>query len=516
MHNQKHAKDEQSHKRSKMSSRYILKTLGCKANLYDSQIIEAELQKKGWLPQSKLQSDQVQLCIVNSCTVTNEADKQSRKLAQRLAKENPQAIVVVTGCGAEIDPEGIARTPGVHFVSGNQDKNKLIQNLLNATGVKQIGNKNQDDQFNFKSSFLTSDIQKTKILGSVKEYKEINSKHPMDREWTNSEEAFSTVHFKPNTPSNRTRAFLKIQEGCNSFCTYCIIPYGRGPSRSLKPKSILQQTKNLIEAGVQEIIITGTNIGDYGTDWNSSPMLGDLLEMILQNTSIKRLRVSSLDPTEITPQICLLMQKYKAFCPHFHVSVQSPSSRILKLMKRKYRFEDVKFCLEKISNLKGPNESVYIGMDIITGFPGETDEEFEWSYETLKHLPWTRLHVFPYSERDRTPATRLPHSVPQFTRVQRARMLNQLSLGRLQTFYRLILDQTLKSESYLPSVLTEKAGNNSWIAGYTPNYLRVLISREELLEPNQLLSVVPYDIIVDSNANEVALLAKPLPHLAIL
>lgn len=492
-----------------MSSRYILKTLGCKANFYDSQLLEAELEKRGWLPHTQSQ-DQVQLCIVNTCTVTNEADKQSRKLAQRLAKENPQAIIVVTGCGAEVDPEGIAATPGIHFVSGNQDKNKLIQNLLASIHLKKIND--QDGKLRERSQDINLDILQAKILGSTTQYKEINSKHSPNRQWTNTQETISATQFQPNTPNKRTRAFLKIQEGCNSFCTYCIIPYGRGPSRSLKPKVILQQTKELIEMGVQEIIITGTNIGDYGTDWNSSPMLGDLLEMILETTSLKRLRISSLDPIEITPQICSLMQKYKAFCPHFHVSLQSPSSRILKLMKRKYRFEDVKLCLEKISNLRGPNESVYVGMDIITGFPGETNEEFEWSYETLKQLPWTRLHVFPYSERDRTPATRLPQSVPKYTRVERARRLNQLSLERLKRLYQLTLNQTIQSKSYIPSVLTEKVGNKLWIAGYTPNYLRVLIPREELIEANQLLSVIPYEIMVDSNSNEVALLAKPLLH----
>jgi threonylcarbamoyladenosine tRNA methylthiotransferase MtaB len=232
--------------------------------------------------------------------------------------------------------------------------------------------------------------------------------------------------------------------------------------------------------------------------------------MILEETSLERLRVSSLDPTEITPQIISLMERNPRFCPHFHVSLQSPHSRILKLMKRKYGFEEVKACLDRIAQISGPAGGVFVGMDVITGFPGETEEEFEWGVQTLSALYWSRLHVFPYSERTGTPATRLPGSVPQHIRVQRSRRLNQLSLERMTSYYRNILNPASSETLVLDSVLLERKGEGSWVAGYTPNYLRVLIPAESAVERNQMISVQPLDIMVDSKAQDVAFVARAL------
>lgn len=476
-------------------ARYILKTLGCKANLYDSQILEEELQKKGWGPlEGSGDSGEVNLCIVNSCTVTDEADKQTRKMLARLAKENPTAKIVVTGCGAEVNPEGFLKASGVHYVVGNQDKHQLV-------------------------NLVTSDIPSTrspenpptpptpKILGSVQNYLGILSKHPMDREWPAASDSFQTPPTHLQGYSDKTRAFLKIQEGCDSFCTYCIIPYGRGPSRSLRPREVLEQVRELVSEGIREIVITGTNIGDYGMDWGQ-PALGDLLEMILAETTLERLRVSSLDPTEITPQIIHLMEQNPRFCPHFHVSLQSPHSRILRLMKRKYSFDEVKACLERIAEIPAPLGGVFVGMDIITGFPGETEEEFEWGVEALTKLPWSRLHVFPYSERSGTPATRLPNSVPQSVRVKRARRLTQLSMERLTQNYRKVLEEAQRSQLLLDSILMEKKGEGNWVAGYTPNYLRILLPSMDLaVERNHLVSVNPKELMIDSRGSDVALVS---------
>jgi threonylcarbamoyladenosine tRNA methylthiotransferase MtaB len=280
----------------------------------------------------------------------------------------------------------------------------------------------------------------------------------------------------------------------------------------LRPREILEQVKELISQGVREIVITGTNIGDYGLDWSEKPALGDLLEMILEETSLERLRVSSLDPTEITQQILSLMETNPRFCPHFHVSLQSAHSRILRLMKRKYSFDDVKSCLTRIAQIRAPLGGVFVGMDVITGFPGETEEEFEWTYQALKELPWTRLHVFPYSERAGTPATRLPDSVPQQIRVQRTRKLNQLSMERLADHYRLVLEKCRSEKILLDTVLLEKRGEETWTAGYTSNYLRVLISNQHEFQKNQLISVEPMELMVDSKAQDVALISKPILH----
>lgn len=487
---------------------YVVKTLGCKANLYDSQILESELQKRGWKPALQSRGDgggsapDVGLCIINSCSVTDEADRQTRKLAHRLSKENPTAQVIVTGCGAEIDPEALAQSPGVHFVVGNQNKDQMIQLVL-----QQVEGKRNHDEH---SPGLTSDILNPKLLGTVKTYKELQSKHPLDREWPALVDSFLTPPVHLEGHSDKTRSFLKIQEGCNAFCTYCIIPYGRGPARSIRPREILKQVQELVAQGVREVVLTGTNIGDYGVDWNSAPALGDLIEMILSETSLERLRVSSLDPTEVTSQIFDLMRKNTRFCPHFHISLQSPSSKILRLMKRRYGYEEVKSCLESIATLPAPQGGVFVGMDVITGFPGESEEDFEWTYRALSELPWTRLHVFPYSERKGTPATKLPHSVPQAVRVQRTRRLNELSMKRLIAHYQGVLEECQRTQSPLELVLLEKPSPGwNWVPGYSPHYLRVLVDQKNLgASRNELVSVRPLEIMIDSKGNDVALVSE--------
>ncbi len=476
---------------------YVVKTLGCKANLYDSQLIEKGLQEQGWKP-SNSDSDpsgSVELCIVNSCTVTDEADRQTKKWAARLAKENPNAKILVTGCGAEVDPEGMAQSKGVSAVVGNQNKDRMVELVLDSVAS------------------LSSDILNHSVLGTTKTYKELLSKHPMDREWPAISDSFlpPPVHLEGH--SDKTRAFLKIQEGCDAFCTYCIIPYGRGPSRSLAITDAVVQVKHLVEQGIREIVLTGTNIGEYGSEWGKGLQLGELIRAILDQTSLERLRVSSLDPTEITSEILTLMRENSRFCPHFHVSLQSPSSKILRLMKRGYGFEDVKNCLEKIAELgkqlpdRNIRGGVFVGMDVITGFPGETDEEFQWTYDALATLPWTRLHVFPYSERKGTPATRLPDSVPQHVRVERTRKLNRLSMQRLQTHYKTILAEVSSQNGSLHGVLMEKATEARWQAGFTPNYLRILVPSASAVR-NELVSASPHEVMIDSNGNDVALISK--------
>ncbi len=482
-------------------SSYVVKTLGCKANLYDSQLIEKALQERGWKPTADEidagEGAEVQLCIVNSCTVTDEADRQTRKWADRLAKEHPQAKVLVTGCGAEVDPEGMAQAKSVDWVVGNQNKDRMIELILNSAGN------------------ISSDILNQSVLGTTKPYKELLSKHPMDREWPALIDSFQVPPVRLSGNSDKTRSFLKVQEGCDSFCTYCIIPYGRGPGRSLSIDESVSQVQTLVQQGVREVVLTGTNLGEYGSDWGAGPKLSDLIDSILKKTELARLRVSSLDPTEISPSILDLMRSESRFCPHFHVSLQSPSSKILRLMKRRYGFEQVQDCLQKIAALALSPDSaghqypggIFVGMDVITGFPGETDEEFQWTFDALSKLPWTRLHVFPYSERKGTPAVRLPGVVPKHKRVERTRILNRLSMDRLKTHYQNVLEFSRKAQLPLTSVLVEKAGESRWQAGFTPNYLRILLPQDPTSR-NELIAVEPCEIMVDSSSNDVALVAK--------
>jgi threonylcarbamoyladenosine tRNA methylthiotransferase MtaB len=492
-----------------MDSYYVLKTLGCKANFYDSQLIEAELQKKGWkpLPLNAESSDSSVLCVVNSCTVTDEADRQSRKMAAKLARDNPRARVVVTGCAAEVDPERLTASKGIHYVIGNRDKPKLVEMILDKIA----------------ETASQEPPARGEVLGAAQGYEEILSKHPMDREWPEGGVAFHVPPTHLDGHSGKTRAFLKIQEGCNSFCTYCIIPYGRGPARSLRPREVIEQVRKLVSEGIREIVITGTNIGDYGSDWAESPQHGELFKMILSETSLERLRVSSLDPTEITDSILELMASEPRFCPHFHVSLQSPHSRILRLMKRRYGYEQVESSLMKIASVSAPVGGVFVGMDVITGFPGESESEFEWGYEALTSLPWTRLHVFPYSEREGTPATRLPGSVRQDERLKRARKLNELSLNRMRSHHEKVLESLSATHGALSGIRLERAGRapegmsselqaqfagvERWQAGYTPNYLRVFVPEVENSR-NELVSVVPVGLVTDPQNGDVAFVGR--------
>ena len=439
--------------------KFTVKTLGCKANFADGQLIEVGLEGKGYVSTNDLA--EADFVIVNSCTVTDEADRQSQKLARDVLKKNPHAKVIYTGCGAEVDPDGALKIPGVSAVLGNQDKtvaSGLIENFLNENSDAPV------------------------LLGGVSGYDELLSRHPMDREWQLPDSSLDEVlKLNPESSTYRRRAFIKIQEGCDSFCTYCIIPYGRGPARSLPVATIVENIRSLVAHGIHEVILTGTNLGDYGMDWapmdDRRPMIDDLIEAILKETSLPRLRVSSLDPTEISDRMILLMETYDAFCPHFHVSLQNVSSKILKLMKRKYTYETVEACLEKLAGMK---RKPFIGADYITGFPGETDQDFVESIEKLKQLYWHRLHVFPYSERAGTPATRLPNAVERSKRKERAQVLQAMSIDRLAAFYSDTRSGFESAEGLLKGVLLEGKvkgpdGTRNWISGYTPHYQRVIL-----------------------------------------
>jgi len=490
--------------------RYLVRTLGCKANFHDSQILESELQERGWLPAQ--QGENPTLCIVNSCTVTDEADRQSRKLASRLRAKNPEATVVMTGCAAEIDPERLAASPGIRYVVGNSDKTRLVELVLKALEQPKV---------------TPSAGNTGEVLGQVRNYEQMLSRHPMDRDWPSSESQFAgQVLEQGNTL--RTRTFLKIQEGCNSFCTYCIIPYGRGPSRSQDPSQILQSICDLTAKGVREVVLTGTNLGDYGVEWDDSPpgvALEKLVRRILERTPIERLRLGSLDPVEITPGLIRLVRESESrLCPHFHVSLQSPNSKILRAMKRKYTAVEVERTLEQIAT---ELPEAFIGMDLITGFPTEGESEFRAGVQLLERLPWSRLHVFPYSERAGTPATRMSGAVPQALRVARARELNQLSLERQKLWTR---NQVLRTGGSLSQVLFERPAKwggaqsggveKRYWSGYTPNYLRVLASLEIQPETgvasplwNQLVQVRAGPLLEDPQSHEVAIQALEIQAL---
>jgi threonylcarbamoyladenosine tRNA methylthiotransferase MtaB len=359
--------------------KFQLHTYGCKVNTYDSGLLQSRLGRQGFT----LSASEPQVHILNTCAVTKEATREAVKTARRLKAKDPLALVVVTGCAAQVDTEEFTHVPGVDLVVANSHKGQL-EDLIRA----------------YYRGDLKERVHKSNIFKKE------------DLEAGGGEE------------QEHTRSFLKIQDGCNSFCTYCVIPFARGKSRSLKVRDIVHRVRELEAQGVREVVMTGVHIADYR---DGEQGLEDLVEAVLQSTTMPRLRLSSLEPGELSPRLLELYRNPK-MCRHFHMSIQSANSKVLKDMKRQYDAEAVESALHAIAE-KVPGS--FIGMDVIAGFPGESDEEFLDSLERLRRTPWTRLHVFPYSSRPGTFAARRTDHLSPAAIKQRARLLRELSDQRL-------------------------------------------------------------------------------------
>ena len=383
------------------SARYefLIHTFGCKVNTYDTGLLEKRFESAGHLVSRALSQWPVQSAttaralprvhVLNTCAVTAEASQEAAKLARRLKSREPLSTVVVTGCGAQVDGAIFDDLKGVDLVVANSHKGAL-ESIL--------------DQ-HFKG-----------ILGTKVFRSNIFRKEDL--------EAGGGIE------SGHTRAFLKIQDGCNSFCTYCVIPFARGKSRSIPVDQLVKRISELIARGTREVVLTGVHIGDY-EDQHAGRKLGlsELVAEVLDRTSIERLRLSSLEPIELTPALLSLYRDGR-LCPHFHMSIQSANTRVLKGMRRAYDASAVERALETIaSEVPG----AFVGMDVIAGFPGETDDEFLDTYQRLERLPWTRLHVFPYSERPGTKAATFSDVVPRAERALRAERLRGLSSDRFRS-----------------------------------------------------------------------------------
>jgi threonylcarbamoyladenosine tRNA methylthiotransferase MtaB len=352
-------------------------TFGCKVNTYDTGLLQQQLNGQTW-------SRPVH--ILNTCAVTAEATEEALRTARRIKRREPSAVVVATGCASQVDTEKLSAETSVDLVIANSHKHAfatLLQAHLNHESTERV----------FKSNiFKKSDLG----LGG----------------------GLETQH---------TRSFLKIQDGCNSFCTFCVIPFARGRSQSLDLEHLVERIHELVDSGYNEIVLTGVHIGDY--EDGQGHRLEDLVEAILVKTSLPRLRLSSLEPIEISPRLLSLFENPR-LCPHFHMSIQSACSKVLREMKRYYEASDVEQALLKIAKAL---PHAFVGMDVIVGFPGESDAEFNETVERLKSLPWTRLHVFPYSQRPGTFAARRSDLVESAALNARASEMRQLSAQRMLT-----------------------------------------------------------------------------------
>ena len=424
-------------------------TLGCKLNFSETSTFGKTLADMGVITAAK--GEQADICLINTCSVTEVADHKCRQAIHRMVRQNPGAFVVVTGCYAQLEGETVSQIPGVDLVLGSNEKANLIQYLSDAWSQPREGHLHQHH------TVKTKDIKT----------------------------------FQPScSRGNRTRYFLKVQDGCNYFCTYCTIPFARGLSRNPTIASLVEQAQQAAAEGGKEIVLTGVNIGDFGRTTHEQFI--DLVKAVDQVEGIERFRISSLEPDLMSDELIDYCAHSRAFMPHFHVPLQSGSDEVLKLMHRRY---DTQLFAHKIHLIKEKMPHAFIGVDVMVGCRGELPECFEACYEFLKGLPVTQLHVFPYSERPGTAALRIPYVVDDKEKKRRAHQLLVLSDEKTQAFYAEQIGQEA-------DVLFEKAARGKAMHGFTENYVRVELPASQAREEydNQIIRVKLGDFNHDKTA----------------
>ena len=433
-------------------------TLGCKLNFSETSTFGQMLQEMGVKTADK--AEKADLCLINTCSVTEVADSKCRQAIRKMVKENPDSFVIVTGCYAQLEAETVAKIEGVDLVLGSNEKANLIDYLSNA---------------------WSNQLRKGDITAE---------KHSHCGEF----HAVKTKDIKTFQHScskgNRTRYFLKVQDGCNYYCTYCTIPFARGNSRNPSIESLVAQAKKAAAEGGKEIVITGVNIGDFGQ--TTGEKFIDLVKALDAIEEIKRYRISSLEPDLIDQELIEYCAKSRAFMPHFHIPLQSGSDSVLKLMHRHY---DTKLFIDKIQLIKKLMPEAFLGIDVMVGTRGETPEYFEETYRLLDSLPVTQLHVFPYSERPGTAALKIPYVVDAKDKKIRSQRLLDMSEEKTQAFYASHIGK-------VKEVLFEKAPRGKAMHGFTDNYIRVelpvALSKEEY--DNEIMMVRLKDFNHDKSA----------------
>lgn len=440
-------------------------TLGCKLNFSETSTFGKMLADLG--VHVAEEGEVADICLVNTCSVTEVADHKCRQAIHRLVRNNPGAFVVVTGCYAQLESESVSKIDGVDLVLGSDEKANLIQFLSDAwTAKESAAERNEDGKAESLHEFHSV---KTKMIKS----------------------------FAPScSRGNRTRYFLKVQDGCDYYCTYCTIPYARGNSRNPTIASLVAQAEEAAREGGKEIVLTGVNIGDFGKTTGESFL--DLCKALDKVEGIERYRISSMEPDLLSDELIEFCSQSRAFMPHFHVPLQSGSDEVLKLMHRRY---DKALFAHKIELIKQKMPDAFIGVDVMVGCRGETPECFEECYEFLDGVDVTQLHVFPYSERPGTAALRIPYVVDDAEKKVRSKRLLDLSEQKRIDFYARYIGTEQE-------VLFEKATRGKAMHGFTANYIRVELPAKLAKEEydNQILRVRLGEFNRDKSALQVELL----------
>ncbi|MDP4169577.1 MAG: tRNA (N(6)-L-threonylcarbamoyladenosine(37)-C(2))-methylthiotransferase MtaB [Bacillota bacterium] len=405
-------------------------TLGCKVNHYETEAIWQLFKQEGYdRVEFESTSD---VYIINTCTVTNTGDKKSRQVIRRAIRKNPDGVICVTGCYAQTSPAEIMAIPGVDIVVGTQDRVKMLEYI---------------DQYKKERQPINGvrNIMKNRV------YEELDVP------------AFT----------DRTRASLKIQEGCNNFCTFCIIPWARGLMRSRDPKEVIRQAQQLVDAGYKEIVLTGIHTGGYGEDMKDYNLAMLLKELEAEVKGLKRLRISSIEASQITDEVIEVMNQSNVIVRHLHIPLQSGSNSVLKRMRRKYTME---FFGERLDRLKEALPGLAVTSDVIVGFPGETEEEFMETYNFIQHHQFSELHVFPYSKRTGTPAARMEDQVDEEVKNDRVHRLIALSDQLAKEYASQFENEVLE---IIPEEEFKDETKSGLYVGYTDNYLKVVFPASE-------------------------------------
>ena len=455
-------------------------TLGCKLNFSETSTFGKLLQEMGVRTAEK--GEQADICLINTCSVTEVADHKCRQAIHRMVRQHPGAFVVVTGCYAQLEAEKVARIEGVDLVLGSDEKANLLQFLSEAWG-----NLWKVERGKWKENTPAADTTSDGFLPPPSTF----NLPPIYKKKTKDIKSFAPSCSR----GNRTRYFLKVQDGCDYFCTYCTIPYARGFSRNPTIASLVAQAEEAAREGGKEIVLTGVNIGDFGK--TTGERFIDLVKALDQVEGISRYRISSLEPDLLTDELIAFCAESRAFMPHFHIPLQSGSDTVLKLMHRHY---DAQLFADKIHRIKALMPDAFVGVDVMVGCRGETPECFEETFGFLNGLDVTQLHVFPYSERPGTSALSIPYVVSDQDKKQRSKRLLDLSDQKTEAFYRQHIGQ-------MAEVLFEKAPRGRAMHGFTRNYIRVELSARDA-DPaldNQLVEVRLGELTYDRQALKVNL-----------
>lgn len=399
--------------------KFYIYTLGCKVNSYESRVMADLLQNAGYLENTEdINND---ICVINTCSVTNSADHKSAKIIRSAIRKNPEAIIIVAGCFSQANADVVQNIEGVDIVLGNKYKSKIV-------------------------SFIDSYRENHKKMRHV--------------------EDIMQTEFEPMQLNNfnKTRAFVKIQDGCNNFCSYCIIPYTRGGVRSKKREDVLEEVTSLVQNGHKEIVLTGIHTGNYGAEVNQENAydFADLLGEIVKIKGLERLRISSIEMNEINDRVLEVMKKYPVLVDHMHIPLQSGSDAVLKGMNRKYTKAEF---MQKMMEIRNIRPHISITTDVIVGFPGETEEHFMESVETIREIGFTKIHVFPYSKRKGTVAASMKNQVPEEIKKERVHQLLKVSKELEIEYMQSCLD---KEYIMIPEVYKD-----GYVYGHTGNYLSI-------------------------------------------